>query len=203
MDCRVYAITGCTADTPALVEAVEKAAIGGITALQYRPKGMDDGVIIEQAQRLQEVLRPRNIPLIINDYVEVAKAIKAAGVHLGQRDIDPQRARDYLGIDAVIGMSVGSERERRSLPATVVNYVGCGPVYRTQTKMDVGVAIGVEAFCRLKDRIPIATVAIGGITVAGGRVLVAAGVDGLAVSMGLFSAPDITSRAREFLRLWA
>ena len=202
MDYRLYAITDCTMDRETLLRSVEQAVAGGITILQYRPKLKDIPEMLEEANLLQEILHPKNIPLIINDYADVAKLIGADGVHLGQDDMNSEAVRDYLGAGFVMGLSVGNAEELKNLDVGIVDYMGCGAVYGTNTKSDAGDAIGVSGFKKLRNSVLIPTVAIGGITYENAGAVIDAGADGIAVISQLFRSDDITQSARDLKALW-
>ena len=198
----LYAITDYRWDTQTMLDKVEKAVAGGIDVLQYRPKNIETLDMIKQAGSLQEIITPHNIPLIINDAVDVAKTVDADGVHLGQNDMKAKSARDYLGNSAIIGLSVGNMQELKNLDVSVVDYVGIGAVYETGTKSNAGKPIGVDGFKALRDKILIPCVAIGGITLDNAKALIDNGSDGIAVISGLFETQDITETAINFKNLY-
>ena len=189
-------------DRETLLRSVEQAVAGGVTILQYRPKLKDIPEMVEEANLLQEILSPKNIPLIINDYADVAKLIGADGVHLGQDDMNPKAVRDYLGAGFVMGLSVGNAEELKNLDVGIVDYMGCGAVYGTNTKSDAGDAIGVSGFKKLRNSVLIPTVAIGGITYENAGAVIDAGADGIAVISQLFRSDDIMQSARDLKALW-
>ncbi len=202
MQYNLYAITDYRWDTQTMLDKVEKVVSGGIDVLQYRPKNIETVDMIKQANLLQEVLAPKNIPLIINDAVDVAKVINADGVHLGQNDMKPLSARDYLGNSVIIGLSVGNMPELNNLDVSVVDYVGIGAIYETGTKSDAGRPIGVDGFKALRDKILIPCVAIGGITLNNAKPLIDNGADGVAVISGLFETDNITETTINFKNLF-
>jgi thiamine-phosphate pyrophosphorylase len=166
-----------------LIETVTAAVAGGATIVQLRDPDADTRALMEQARALLGVLRPRGIPLIINDRADVCVAAGADGVHLGQDDMAALDARRILGPNALIGLSVGSETEFAASRADLdaVDYVGIGPVASTRTKNDAGSAIGVEGFAAVRRMIAKPAVAIGGVGAAHIAGLAAAGADGIAV----------------------
>ena len=185
MDYSLYAITPIGLEEQELLYKIEQAVLGGITVLQYREKKLQPLDMVERVQKIQEILYPKSIPLIINDYIDVAKVTNADGVHLGQEDIEPQKAREYLGDGFVIGLSVGSEEELDRLDISVVDYVGCGAIFPTKTKHDVGKAIGLEKFSNLRKKIIIPFVGIGGINIKNVEDVLKSGADGVAVVLSL------------------
>ena len=202
MQYNLYAITDYRWDTQTMLDKVEKVVSAGIDVLQYRPKNIETVDMIKQANLLQEVLAPKNIPLIINDAVDVAKVINADGVHLGHNDMKPLSARDYLGNSVIIGLSVGNMQELNNLDVSVVDYVGIGAIYETGTKSDAGRPIGVDGFKVLRDKILIPCVALGGITLNNAKPLIDNGADGVAVISGLFETDNITETTINFKNLF-
>ncbi len=195
-DLSVYLVTDprLTADR-GLVETVEQAVAGGATLVQLRDPDAKGRALAEQARALMDLLTPKGIPLIINDRVDVAAAVGAQGVHLGQDDLDPAAARAQLGPQAIIGLSIGTLEELTASDLGPVDYVGCGPIKATGTKGDAGAAIGVEGFAFLRSHITLPMVAIGGLKAEDAPALIAAGADGLAIVSALCAAPDVFTAA--------
>ena len=202
MKYNLYAITDHRHDIDTMLSKVEQAVNGGIDVLQYRPKNMETVDMIKQANALQEILYPKNIPLIINDAVDVAKVVEAEGVHLGQGDMSPISAREYLGNSFIIGLSVGNQDELKTLDTAVVDYVGIGAIYPTGSKTDAGEPIGVDGFKKLRNQILIPCVGIGGITLQNATQVIGAGADGVATISGLFDSENITETAKQFKALF-
>ena len=202
MDYRVYGITDCTMDLPTLLDSVEKAVKGGITVLQYRAKLKDIPEMLEEVKAIQEIIRPYNVPLIINDYPDVAKVSGADGVHLGQSDMNPKAVREYLGDSFIIGLSVGNQEELKKLDVSVVDYIGVGAVYPTDTKNDAGESIGVEGFADICNRVIIPVVAIGGLTYNNAGAVIEKGADGIAMITEIFRADDIITSTQKIKGLW-
>ena len=119
-----------------LEEVVSEAVIGGVTIVQLREKEATTGEFIELAIRLKEILKSYNVPLIINDRVDVALAVDAAGVHIGQSDMPYALARKLLGSDKIIGLSVENMDDLLKANELDVDYIGISPVYGTPTKTD-------------------------------------------------------------------
>lgn len=199
-DLRLYLVT----DRPLcggrdVVEVAVQAARGGATLAQLREKQCSTEECVVLAARLKAVLDPLGVPLIVNDRVDVALAVGAAGVHLGQTDMPAARARALLGPTAVIGLSVESEAQARAAEAEPVDYLGVSPVFATSTKPDAGLPWGLEGLRRLRalSRHPLA--AIGGIGLDNAEAVMAAGAQGVAVVSALCAAPDPESSARLLL----
>lgn len=179
-----------------LLETVAQAVAGGVTLVQLRDPQAKGRLLVEQARALVALLRPKGIPLIVNDRVDVAIAADADGVHLGQDDMAPADARALLGPDRILGLSVGSAEELAASDLSGVDYVGTGPVKATGTKTDAGAAIGVVGLAAMRRLISIPMVGIGGIDLAATKGVIRAGADGIAVVSAICAAPDILSAAQ-------
>lgn len=179
-----------------LLETVRAAVAGGVTLVQLRDPDAKGRALAEQARALLDLLRPLGIPLLINDRVDVAVAVGADGVHLGQDDLDPAAARAMLGPDRILGLSVGTPEELAASDLSGVDYLGTGPVRGTGTKADAGAAIGVAGFAAVRARVTLPMVAIGGLDRSAVRDLIHAGADGVAVVSAICAAPDVQSAAR-------
>ena len=178
-----------------LLETVAAAIAGGVTIVQLRQKDGSAPQMVEAGMALKALLAPRGIPLIVNDRVDVARAIGADGVHVGQDDLPPAAARAMLGPHAIIGLSVTAGCQLDMLDASV-DYVGLGPIFPTGTKLDAAPALGETTFAALRRRIRQPVVAIGGITVANAAQAIAAGADGIAVVSAICAAPDPCAAAQ-------
>ena len=199
---RLYAVTDRRWLRPGetLAEAVEELLRAGVTMVQLREKGADDGELLREAGCLQEVCRLRRVPLIINDRPDIAKAVGAAGVHVGRSDMAVQKARELLGEGYIIGASAHNVAEALEAQAAGADYLGCGAVFGSSTKKNVtGLSLEeLSAICRAVD-IPV--VAIGGISLENAGRLCGTGIAGAAIVSGLFAAEDKTRAAKEFLRI--
>jgi thiamine-phosphate pyrophosphorylase len=179
-----------------LVETVAAAIDGGVTMVQLRHKDGSARVVVEAGRALRALLAPLGIPLIVNDRVEVARAIGADGAHVGQGDISPAAARAILGPQAIIGVSITREEDLRAFDPAVADYVGLGPILPTGTKADAAPVLGDVAFASLRRRLPCPVVAIGGITAANAGWVIAAGADGIAVVSAICAADNPRTAAR-------
>lgn len=196
-DLSLYLVTDpAQTATRGLVETVRQAVEGGVTLVQLRDPHAKGRALADQARALLALLRPLGIPLIINDRVDIAVAVDADGVHLGQDDLAPAEARALLGPDRILGLSVGTPMELAASDLSCVDYVGTGPVKATGTKVDAGAAIGVEGLAALRPAIALPMVGIGGLNLSLAAPVIRAGADGIAVVSALCTAPDIVSAAR-------
>jgi thiamine-phosphate pyrophosphorylase len=183
-------------DLAALVDA---AVDGGVTVVQLRAKDLPKSDVIALAGEISRRLGPREVPLLVNDHPDVAKACGAAGVHLGQDDMPVAFARRLLGPEAVIGVSVNTPDEARRAELEGADYVGAGPAYATSTKETSLAVLGPDGLGLLKRATALPIVAIGGITPANAGELARAGVAGIAVVSAILGAPDPRHAAAELL----
>ena len=174
-----------------LEEVVSEAVQGGVTVVQLREKEASTGEFIELARRLMKLLKPLRIPLIINDRVDVALAVDADGVHIGQSDMPYEDARRLLGPDKIIGLSVESFEDIEAANALDVDYIGISPVYGTPTKADTAEPFGLEGLRKAVEMSVHPTVAIGGMNASTIGEVMAAGTDGVAVVSAICSAENI------------
>ncbi len=198
----LYALTPEEPDTGALVAAVRAALGGGAAAVQYRNKGADAALRRTQAAALAALCRAAGAPLIVNDDVELALAVGAAGVHLGRDDGDLAAARARLGPERLLGASCYDRLDGAARAvAAGADYVAFGAVFVSPTK-PAAVRAPLALFAAAK-RLRVPLVAIGGITLENAHAAIAAGADALAVITGLFEADDVAARARAFTALCA
>jgi thiamine-phosphate pyrophosphorylase len=183
-----------------LPELVDEAVEGGATVVQLRAKGLPKTDVIALAGEIARRLRPREVPLLVNDHPDVAKACGAAGVHLGQDDMPVPFARRLLGPEAVIGVSVNTAEEARRAELEGADYVGAGPAYATSTKETALAVLGADGLGLIKRATALPIVAIGGIVPANAGELARAGVAGIAVVSAILGAPDPRRAAAELLR---
>jgi thiamine-phosphate pyrophosphorylase len=169
---------------------VAEAIAGGVTMVQLREKDCTTGAFIDLAQRLLAITRPPRVPLIINDRLDVALAVDADGVHVGQSDMPPLLARRLIGPDKILGLSVESLADAVAAEMLEVDYLGVSPVFLTATKPEATNALGLEGLREIRriSRHPL--VAIGGMNQQTAASTIAAGADGIAVVSAICSAPD-------------
>lgn len=190
-DYSIYLVTddGCLQGR-ALIDCVREALEGGVTLVQYRAKTASSAEMYAEALQLKALCDSFNVPLIINDRLDIAMAVGAAGVHLGQDDLPCAAARKILGEDYIIGVSAHNPAEAKTALQSGADYLGCGAVFGTATKADVKKlgTEGLTAICREKG-LPV--VGIGGVTADNYREVRAAGADGAAIVSGILAQPDI------------
>ena len=173
-----------------VVDVVLAAVRGGVTLVQLRDKDVPARETLALGRVLLERLRPLGVPLIVNDRVDLALALGADGVHVGQGDLPPEVARRLLGPDALVGLSITGAEDLHTLDPAVVDYAGVGPIFPTGSKADATPALGLKELARLRRLLPVPIVAIGGITAANAPAVIAAGADGVSVVSAICSADD-------------
>jgi thiamine-phosphate pyrophosphorylase len=181
-----------------LLATVAAAVAGGVTLVQLREPGVSTRELCRLGSALQEVLADARVPLIVNDRVDVALAVGAAGVHLGQSDLDVLTARRLLGDELVIGLSVSTPQqvaEAGRLPHGTVDHLGVGPVFATATKPEAAHPLGLAGTAALRSAASLPCVAIGGIGPTNVQQVRATGVDGVAVVSAICAADDATAAA--------
>lgn len=200
-DYSIYLVTddGCLQGR-ALIDCVCEALDGGVTLVQYRAKTASSAEMYAEALQLKALCDSFNVPLIINDRLDIAMAVGAAGVHLGQDDLPCAAARKILGEDYIIGVSAHNPAEAKAALQSGADYLGCGAVFGTTTKADVKKlgTEGLTAICREKG-LPV--VGIGGVTADNYREVRAAGADGAAIVSGILAQPDIRATVRAIARV--
>ena len=200
-DYSIYLVTddGCLQGR-ALIDCVREALEGGVTLVQYRAKTASSAEMYNEALQLKALCDSFNVPLIINDRLDIAMAVGAAGVHLGQDDLPCAAARKILGEDYIIGVSAHNPAEAKAALQSGADYLGCGAVFGTATKADVKKlgTDGLAAICREKG-LPV--VGIGGVTADNYREVRAAGADGAAIVSGILAQPDINATVRAIAKV--
>jgi thiamine-phosphate pyrophosphorylase len=198
----LYAITPDGLDAPVLVARLEAALQGGVRIVQYRDKTHSPAQRREIGGALQALCRRYGARFIVNDDLTLALALDADGVHLGAGDGDLAAARRVLGPDKLLGASCYADFElARAAAAAGADHVAFGAVYPSPTK-PLAPPAPLHLFARCRDELGLPACAIGGITLANAPALIAAGASLLAVISDLFAAPDVTSRALAFGRLF-
>lgn len=161
----VYAVTDRTwLNGQTLENQVEQAIQGGATFVQIREKELDYNAFLEQAQKVKKITDKYHIPFVVNDNVDIAIAIDADGVHVGQKDMEAGQVRQKLGQDKIIGVSVQTVEQALSAQKNGADYLGVGAVFSTSTKLDAS-EVSFETLQQICSAVEIPVVAIGGISV--------------------------------------
>ncbi|NRT79167.1 MULTISPECIES: thiamine phosphate synthase [Clostridium] len=197
IDYSIYLVTDRDLmSTETLEEAVEKAIIGGCTLIQLREKDCSSLDFYNTAVRVKEITDKHNIPLIINDRVDIALAVDAAGVHVGQSDIPAAIVRKVIGNDKILGVSTGSVNEALEAEKNGADYLGVGAMYSTGTKKDAD-STSMNELRKIRENVSIPIVVIGGINKDRVKDFKGIGIDGLAIVSAIIAKEDITTAAKE------
>jgi thiamine-phosphate pyrophosphorylase len=198
----LYAVTPDTLNTELLCQKVTAALQGGASLVQYRNKAADAGLRLQQATALLALCRSFNVPLIINDHLDLCATIDADGLHLGVTDCDLGAARRLLGEHKILGASCYNRLDLAiQAEAAGASYAAFGACYSSGTKPEA-VNASLSLFAEAKQKINIPLVAIGGIALENAPQVIASGASAIAVVGALFEADDITSASQQLSRLF-
>jgi thiamine-phosphate pyrophosphorylase len=200
---KIYPITDTRITNLSHAQQVIKLIKGGATLIQLREKYASPRMFYEDAKEAIKIARAQNVKILINDRVDLALALKADGVHLGQTDLPPEHARRILGEQAIIGFSTHSISQVVEALNFSADYLAIGPVFATKTKENPDQEVGVEGVKRVRQRIgEFPLVAIGGINSENFLEVLKAGADSAAVISDLLSEPGrIIEKTSEFVEL--
>jgi len=180
-----------------LLWTVEQAVLGGVSIVQLREKDTSSKEFYQLALSLKKILDRYKIPLIINDRLDIALAVDASGVHLGQSDLPCSTARQLLGKDKIIGLSIENSAQCQELQASSIDYIGYSPVFATATKDDTASPLGLQGVAQIATQVDLPGVAIGGIDAHNAGDVIKAGAKGIAVVSAIIASDDPQTAARE------
>ncbi|GAB7228928.1 thiamine phosphate synthase [Vibrio rotiferianus] len=195
---RLYLVTDDQQDLATLKRVVRKAVEGGVTMVQVREKHGDVRAFIERAQAVKDILKDTDVPLIINDRVDVAMAVDADGVHLGQADMPATVARELIGPNKILGLSIENEQQLAEADSLPIDYIGLSAIFATPTKTNTKKHWGIDGLKMALETTSLPIVAIGGINESNIPQLSATGVHGLALVSAICHAED-PKAASEYL----
>ena len=195
----LYLVTDDRLDEPKLLQKLQAALDAGADVVQFRDKTRPRGSAYSVARRVAERCRAAGALLIVNDYADLAVAVGADGVHVGQDDLPPEAARAVVGLERLIGLSSSFLDEVRTAPDDpAVDYLGFGALFPTGTKPDAEPA-GPDMLAQARQLIAVPIVGIGGVTAANLGAAISAGADAVAVVSAVFGAPDPAAATRALL----
>ena len=183
------------------LEIVKAAVYGGTTIVQLREKDCSTQDFIEQAFAIKKFLNARGIPMIINDRVDVAQAIAADGVHLGQTDMPLEIAKNILGDSMIIGISAESLEDAIEAEKGGADYLGVSPIYATPTKTDTAPPLGLKGLQEIREAVKLPLVGIGGLNKDNAADVIRHGADGVAVVSAIVAADDPEAAAKELKQI--
>lgn len=192
---RLYAVTDSAwLGEKTMAQAVREALEGGATLVQLREKNMDRDTLLKEAIEVKKVTDAFCVPLIIDDDIEVCQKSGAAGVHVGQTDMEASKARALLGPDKILGVTAKTPQQARAAQAAGADYLGCGAVFGSSTKLDTN-EITIDQLNSVCEAVDIPVVAIGGINENNILELKGAKMAGAAVVSAIFAKKDIKAAA--------
>ena len=201
-DYRLYLVTDrqlMSCDT--LAEAVEQAILGGCTMIQLREKELSSLEFYNQAVAVKKVTDKYHIPLIINDRIDIAMAVQATGVHIGQRDLPAAAVRKVIGENMLLGVSASSIAEAIQAQQDGADYLGVGAMFPTGTKTDAD-SVSMEELQKIRTAVSLPIVVVGGINKGNAGCFKPMGIDGLAVVSAIIAQSDIKAAAAELKELF-
>ncbi|CAE6933747.1 Condenses 4-methyl-5-(beta-hydroxyethyl)thiazole monophosphate (THZ-P) and 2-methyl-4-amino-5-hydroxymethyl pyrimidine pyrophosphate (HMP-PP) to form thiamine monophosphate (TMP) [Vibrio sp. B1REV9] len=198
---RLYLVTDDQQDLATLKRVVRKAVEGGVTMVQVREKHGDVREFIERAQAVKAILKDTDVPLIINDRVDVALAVDADGVHLGQSDMPATVARELIGPNKILGLSIENKEQLAQADSLPIDYIGLSAIFATPTKTNTKKHWGIDGLKMALETTSLPIVAIGGINESNIPQLSATGVHGLALVSAICHAEDPKAASEYLLSL--
>lgn len=195
-----YFITDYSLSRAGNISDVKLAEACRVCAVQYRNKNAETREMYEEAVRPREICR--SAPFLINDRIDIALAVDADGVHLGQSDMPYRAARKMLGPEKIIGITVHNLAEAVEAQRSGADYLGVSPIFQTATKSDAGKPSGIALIEEIRSRVDIPLIAIGGIDLANAPEVVSAGADGLCAISAVVAKEDVGKEIKRFQELF-
>ncbi len=192
-----YFVTNASLSRKGIISDVKAACCARVCAVQYRDKEISTKLMIEEGLKLRRICR--KVPFIINDRIDIAQAVGADGVHLGQSDMPVNMARKILGKNMIIGLTVHSLLQAKNAVADGVDYLAVAPVFLTNTKKDAGSPVGLSLITEIRMKYKIPIVAIGGINIANARDVIKAGANSLCAISAVVSKNNVKAEISRFL----
>ena len=201
IDLSLYLVTDKSDDVEKFLKTIEDAIKGGVSVVQIREKTAETLDFYNLALKVKEITTKYNVPLIINDRVDIALAIDADGVHVGQSDMPCEVTRKLIGTDKILGVSAATITEAKKAQKDGADYIGTGAVFPTTTKDDAP-SVTKQELKEIVDSIDIPVVAIGGITIENASELIDTGISGLSVVSAIMSAKNPKKASQELLNIF-
>ena len=201
LDLSLYLVTDKSDDVEKFLKTIEEAIKGGVSVVQIREKTADTLDFYNLALKVKEITEKHNVPLIINDRVDVALAVDAEGVHVGQSDMPCDVTRALVGPDKIVGVSAATIEEARKAESDGADYIGAGAVFPTATKDDAP-KITKKDLKEIVESISIPVVAIGGITLNNAHELNDTGIAGLSLVSAIMSSENPKKSSEELLKIF-
>jgi thiamine-phosphate pyrophosphorylase len=199
-DIDFYFVTDSTLTRKGVIDDVSSALKAGVKIIQYREKNRSTKDMIEEAYAIKRLCEGR-ATFLVNDRVDIALAVDTDGVHLGQDDMPYDKARELLGKDKIIGITVHSVKESVESERLGANYLGASSIFATKTKVDAGKGTGLHLIQDIKKYVKIPVVAIGGINLDNVASVIQAGADSVAAISAVITKDDVTEECRRFIKI--
>lgn len=196
-----YFITDSKLSRKGIVSDVKSAISAGVKIVQYREKTKDSGEMYEEARVLRKLCG--KITFLINDRIDIALAVGADGVHLGQEDLPCGIARRILGGDKIIGATAHSLKEALKAQAEGADYLGVSPIFATKTKPDAGAPKGIRLISRIKKDVSLPLVAVGGINLSNASEVIRSGADCVSAISAVLKSGNVRKEISKFQELFA
>lgn len=196
-----YFITDSKLSRAGIFNDVKEALKAKVRIIQYRQKNTGTKRMYEEASAIRKLCK--NATFLVNDRVDIALAVGADGVHLGQDDLPYKIARRLLGKKRIIGLTVHNLQEALEAQRNKADYIGVSPIFATRTKLDAGKAMGVNIIKRMKKHIHIPIIAVGGINLANAAKVIDAGADGLSAISSVITRPGVRGEIEKFQNLFS
>lgn len=201
IDYKLYLVTDRTLlGKKDLYDSIKNAILGGTTIIQLREKSISSLEFYEIGKKIKEITKEYNVPLIINDRLDIALAVDADGLHIGQRDLPLEIARKILGPEKIIGLSTATLEEAKIAQSKGADYVGVGAVFSTSTKNNTR-SVSLETLRKIKDTLDIPVIGIGGINERNVKEVIKVGIDGVAVVSAILGKENIKEASTNLLNL--
>ncbi len=197
-DVNFYLVTHSSTSRKGNKSDVRNAVKSGCNIVQYREKNKSKKQLIEEAKLLKNICKDKSI-FLINDYVDVALEVDADGVHLGQSDYPIDLARKLLGENKIIGLTVHTVEEALAAEKMGVDYISLAPIFKTDTKEDSGIPCGVDMISKVKEKVKIPLIAVGGINKKNVRDVISKGADGIVAVSAVLDSNDVFSEINDFI----
>ena len=200
----LYFITDSSLTKKGVIEDVKSAVKAGVKIIQYREKNKSTREMIKEANEIKIICKQcklNDVLFIVNDSIDVALAVDADGVHLGNDDMPYHIARKLLGKDKIIGLTVHNLKEAKYAEEIKADYIGVSPIFETKTKPDAGLPGGLELIKKIRSEIKIPIVAIGGINENNIESVLNAGAKSIAIISAIITKPDVEKECRKFINI--
>lgn len=199
-DIDFYLVTDSSLSKKGIFSDVENAIKAGCRIVQYREKNKDTKTMINEARQIKKICNNKAL-FLINDRLDVALAVNADGIHIGQNDIPYKSARELLGENKIIGFTVHNADEAIEAEKLGVDYIGVAPIFKTDTKDDIKTPCGVEMIKRIRNQIKVPIVAVGGITKFNVQEVIDSGADSIVSIKPVISSDDVYSEVFDFINI--